>query len=189
METYDRCIKMRRRLFTVAACVAALVFFCIYALTERDPAQTTDLSTSAYERVANEEARSEASEGASDDESLSTGVAIPSPSVAEWLLGIAGIRKWAHTVEFFAFGVPVAAALLLWWGHPELTGVRMLVSFAISACASLFDQTHKLFVPGREFDASDLVFDVLGYGVGIVLMFGVVGIARYCMRRRPACSV
>ncbi|MFR9006422.1 MAG: VanZ family protein [Collinsella aerofaciens] len=40
--------------------------------------------------------------------------------------------------------------------------------------ASLFDQTHKLFVPGREFDASDLVFDVLGYGVGIVLMFGVV---------------
>ena len=178
--------KMRRRLFAVAACVAALVFFCIYVLTEQDPAQTTDLSTSAYERVANEEARSEAAEGASDDESLSTGVTIPSPSVAEWLLGIAGIRKWAHTVEFFAFGVPVAAALLLWWRRPELTGARMLVSFAISACASLFDQTHKLFVPGREFDASDLVFDVLGYGVGIVLMFGVVGIVRCYMRCRIA---
>ena len=60
--------KMRRRLFAVAACVAALVFFCIYVLTEQDPAQTTDLSTSAYERVANEEARSEAAEGASEDE-------------------------------------------------------------------------------------------------------------------------
>lgn len=84
--------KMRRRLFAVAACVAALVFFCIYALTEQDPAQTTDLSTSVCERVVNEEACSEAAEGASDDESLSTGVTIPFPSVAEWLLGIAGIR-------------------------------------------------------------------------------------------------
>ena len=137
--------------------------------SEQDPARTTDLSTSVCERVANEEACSEAAEGASDDESLSIGVTIPSPSVAEWLLGIAGIRKWAHTVEFFAFGVPVAAALLLWWGRPELTGARMLVSFAISACASLFDQTHKLFVPGREFDASDLVFDVLVMALGLSL--------------------
>lgn len=131
--------KMRRRLFAVAACVAALVFFCIYALSEQDPARTTDLSTSVCERVANEEACSEAAEGASDDESLSIGVTIPSPSVAEWLLGIAGIRKWVHTVEFFAFGVPVAVALLLWWGCPELTGARLLVSFAICASASLFD--------------------------------------------------
>ena len=45
----------------------------------------------------------------------------------------------------------------------------MLVSFAISACASLFDQTHKLFVPGREFDASDLVFDVLVMALGLSL--------------------
>ena len=131
--------KMRRRLFAVAACVAALVFFCIYALSEQDPARTTDLSTSVCERVANEEACSEAAEGASVDESLSIGVTIPSPSVAEWLLGIAGIRKWVHTVEFFAFGVPVAAALLLWWSRPELTGARLLVSFAICASVSLFD--------------------------------------------------
>ena len=180
--------KMRRRLFAVAACVAALVFFCIYVLTEQDPAQTTDLSTSAYERVANEEARTEAAEDAPGDESLSTGVPTPSPSVADWLLGIAGIRKWAHTVEFFAFGVPLAAAMLLWWGRPESAGARMLASLAICASASLFDQTHKLLVPGREFDASDLVFDVLGYGVGIVLMFGVVGIVRCYMRRRLARS-
>lgn len=89
-----------------------------------------------------------------------------------------GARDLAMSLEMLS--------LLLWWGRPELTSARVLVSFAISACASLFDQTHKLFVPGREFDASDLVFDVLGYGLGIVLMFGVVGIVRCYMRCRIA---
>ena len=44
---------------------------------------------------------------------------------------------------------------------------------AICAGFSLFDQCHRLFVPGRHFDPFDLVMDALGYGVAVVVVMGV----------------
>ena len=43
---------------------------------------------------------------------------------------------------------------------------------------SLFDQTHKMFVLGREFDACDLGFDALGYLAAIALAIGIVMLVR-----------
>lgn len=36
---------------------------------------------------------------------------------------------------------------------------------------SLADQTHKLFIPGREFDGRDLVLDAVGYAAAGFLVF------------------
>lgn len=171
--------RIRRCLFAVAACVAAFVFFGIFILTEQDPVKTTDLSTSVSEYVAGANEHADSGAGAQVDGGSELGVAEPSPSIFDCLLRIAGIRKWAHTVEFLALGIPVAIAALLWWGDPDSAKARVLISVLICACASLFDQTHKLFVPGREFDASDLMFDLLGYGAGIAFVFGVVGLVGF----------
>lgn len=69
------------------------------------------------------------------------------------------VRKLAHTAEFFVVGLFAAAAGIAWTGDEG--GRRFALWF--SAIASLCDQFHKLFVPGREFDILDLVFDALGY--------------------------
>lgn len=41
---------------------------------------------------------------------------------------------------------------------------------------SLFDQIHKLFVPGREFDAMDLGFDAMGYMAACALVFCIASL-------------
>lgn len=77
------------------------------------------------------------------------------------------VRQIAHIIEFGLLGCVVAILLLLlikkyyvkFWG-------------AIAACFvySLFDQTHKYFVPGREFDIRDIILDAFGYVIVIVLV-------------------
>lgn len=87
------------------------------------------------------------------------------------MLSYASVRIWAHTVEFLALGIPVSLALVFWWGRPRGLLLRASLAFLICVFASLFDQTHKLFVPGREFDAGDLLFDLLGYSIAMGLSF------------------
>lgn len=89
------------------------------------------------------------------------------------MLSYASVRKWAHTVEFPSLGIPVSFAFVFWWGRSRGWLTRAPLVFLICFFASLFDQTHKLFVPGREFDAGGLLFDLLGYCVAITLI--VVG--------------
>lgn len=79
------------------------------------------------------------------------------------------VRKLAHTAEFFAIGIFAAATCISWakLGGAHRASVRAI---CISVAASLFDQFHKLFVPGREFDWLDLAFDALGYLLAIRLV-------------------
>ena len=49
---------------------------------------------------------------------------------------------------------------------------------------SLFDQTHKLFVPVRHFDWKDLPFDAFGYLAAVVVVFAAYGMAKALARRR-----
>ena len=83
------------------------------------------------------------------------------------LLGVS-IRRWAHVVEFGVLGlfVAVAACRML---RPHLARAAG-ASLAICLACSLLDQCHKLFVPGRHFDASDLVMGAVGYVVAILLV-------------------
>lgn len=83
------------------------------------------------------------------------------------------VRKLAHTFEFFVIGLFAAVASIVW---PERCVLRRSFRRALgfSVAASLFDQCHKLFVPGREFDFLDLAFDALGYYTAIRLVFRIV---------------
>lgn len=110
--------------------------------------------------------------------------------VVAHMRALGNVRKWAHVPEFFTLGVFVYIAALLWPERSgrqmpadpaerrERVGRRLLVGIAVCAACSLFDQTHKLFVPGREFDVVDLPFDVLGYLGALGLVVAVHLIAR-----------
>ena len=91
------------------------------------------------------------------------------PATGLWL-GI-GIRYWAHAVEYGVLGLFVALAARSAM-EPRVVAAGA-VALAICAGFSLFDQCHRLFVPGRHFDWFDLAMDALGYGVAIMVVMGV----------------
>ena len=174
-------IVIRKITFWVAVAAAVAVFIAIFVLTEQSPGDTTALSASVSDAIASRQADAVgagaigASSGAS---AAGEGAAGP----VEAMLAIGNVRKWAHTAEFFAFGAPVALASALWWGRLRGAHARVLAAAVICVLASLFDQTHKLFVPGREFDAGDLLFDLLGYCTAIAL----VSLASMALKRIPS---
>lgn len=173
-------IVIRKITFWVAVAAAAVVFIAIFVLTEQGPGETTALSASVSDAIASRpvDAGVAGAQGASSGASAAgEGAAGP----IEAMLAIGNVRKWAHAAEFFAFGAPVTLASALWWGRPRGAHARVLAAAGVCVFASLFDQTHKIFVPGREFDAGDLLFDLLGYCAAIVL----VSLACMALRRIP----
>ena len=52
-----------------------------------------------------------------------------------------------------------------------------VLALAICAACSLFDQCHKLFVPGRHFDGFDLVMDAVGYGIAVLTVLLIAMVA------------
>ncbi len=101
-------------------------------------------------------------------------------------------RKAAHVAEFGLVGLFASlSALCLAGSHRDGNG-RILFGATIVFCAacSLVDQTHKLFVPGREFEGFDLLLDAFGYTSAIVLVFLLFrimlgGKGAACGTRRP----
>lgn len=76
------------------------------------------------------------------------------------------MRKFAHTAEYFLLGASACYFFSRWQKRYAWSAL------ALSASWSLFDQTSKLLVPGREFDPSDFPFDIAGYllGIGLILL-------------------
>lgn len=165
-------VHIRKLAFCLSVAASVAVFVSIFVLTEQGPAQTTALSTSVGNALASQPAAGVAITTSPNAPDQSLAAAAPAPTgPVSVLLSIAGVRKWAHSVEFLAFGTAVSLASVLWWGRPHRMPLRALLALAICVLASLFDQTHKLFVPGREFDAGDLLFDLLGYSIAILVCF------------------
>lgn len=161
-------IVIRKITFWVAVAAAVAVFIAIFALTEQNPSDTTALSASVSDAIVSRQVDAVGA-GATDASSGASAAGEGAAGPIEAMLAIGNVRKWAHTAEFFAFGAPVALASALWWGRPRGARARVLAA-GVCALASLFDQTHKIFVPGREFDAGDLLFDLLGYCTAIALV-------------------
>lgn len=174
-------IVIRKITFWAAVAAAAAVFIAIFVLTEQSPGDTTALSASVSDAIVS---RRVDAVGAGETDASSGASAAGEGAVGpiEAMLAIGNVRKWAHTAEFFAFGAPVALASALWWGRLRGAHARVLAAAVICVLASLFDQTHKLFVPGREFDAEDLLFDLLGYCTAIAL----VSLASMALKRIPS---
>lgn len=189
-------------LFCIAGAVA--VFAATFALTEQTPEETTALSQAAERRVASAVAvsseigasgTSQCETGTSSEGAVRADGGFLNPIVAQFFT-FADIRAWAHVPEFFAQGVFLFGTAVLWpcegredgrACHPR-AGRRPLkgrLAFALACCVacSLFDQTHKAFVPGREFDARDLLFDAAGYLLALAIVVLVVGVARFARTR------
>lgn len=150
------------------------VFSIIFVLTEQTPVQTSALSSAVNEAVVahHDNGMGDGAAASSNAELTESSGVISDLGTA--LLSYASVRKWAHTVEFLALGILVSLAFIFWWGKSRGLLTRVPLAFLLCVFASLFDQTHKLFVPGREFDAGDLLFDLLGYGLAVLIVFSMV---------------
>ena len=80
------------------------------------------------------------------------------------------IRRLAHIAEFLVLGIAAAAVGLTLLGRD---GRAFGAAAALCLAASLADEVHKRFVPGRHFDATDLLLDALGYGLALLLVAAV----------------
>lgn len=146
-----------RLIFGVLVLIGLVVsLLVIFILTEQTPEETTHLSSFATYAI-------------SDLLSIA-GIFLQSddlPLLSKLL------RRLAHTVEFFVVGFFVAVTVLLWL--KERVGLAKSRNYALGICIglSLFDQTHKLFVIGREFDVIDLIFDAAGYLSALFLVLAI----------------
>ncbi len=159
---------------------AVASFAVTFALTGQTPQETMALSQSV-ERAMAPDAAAVASGAASS--------AGGGGGVVATLLSVANVRRWAHVPEFFVQGLFLFGAAALWpraWVRGRVPGLWVRLGMALLACVacSLFDQVHKAFVPGREFDARDLLFDALGYVLALLVVVAVSGVLR--LRRRRA---
>lgn len=153
----------------------------IFVLTEQSPQQTTALS-GAVSSVASGIANAQVS----SDEGFVHADEGKKNSKGSFAIFGQGVRRLAHTAEFFFVGFFSLLAARAWRadcgrsvaggrGRPVLMGV--VVVFCVMM--SLFDQAHKLLVPGREFDCVDLMMDAIGYLAGIA--FAGIGAALWSL--------
>lgn len=166
---------------------AVITFVVTFALTEQTPEETTALSGGVEASIVSATAGASGSAEAASDGSAA--------GVAKALLSVADIRAWAHVPEFFLQGFFLFGTAALWphavgVGSREVSRTRRY-GIALLACAgcSLFDQVHKVFVPGREFDARDLLFDALGYLLALAMVLAISAAVNAVGRRRSHAAV
>ncbi len=76
------------------------------------------------------------------------------------------LEKSAHFFEFVVLGALLVRAL----GGPEQGRTRMFIAaIAIAWVYALSDEIHQLFVPNRDADWVDVVFDWIGAAVGAAI--------------------
>ena len=80
------------------------------------------------------------------------------------------VRKLGHVLEYFILGL--SSAFLFWKRGKNF----VLKALLFCAVVSILDQLLKKCLPTRHFDATDLPFDLVGYGGGILVVVGVWGI-------------
>lgn len=126
----------------VAGIVAIVVLGAIFVLTQQNTRQTGDAALRAERLLLR---------------------LVPPTGTGEigeptWL-GLT-IRQLAHVAEFTVLGIAagVVGASVLGRGL-----IPWAASVALCLTASLTDELHKRFVPGRHFDAHDLLLDAAGY--------------------------
>lgn len=78
------------------------------------------------------------------------------------------LRKTAHFVEFFAFGL-LLCLLVLSFGCAERKAA--VFAFLISFLYAFADEFHQFFVPERAPSFLDVLIDSVGAACGILLVF------------------
>ena len=89
------------------------------------------------------------------------------------------MREAAHTYEYFALGMIAMVCFV----KKERCPWRALYAWLFCVVTSNVDQFSKLFIPGREYAATDLFYDAVGYTAGVLLMF-FLGFVFWRVKRR-----
>ncbi len=80
------------------------------------------------------------------------------------------LRKYAHMLEYFLLALSAAAFFLEW--HCSRRKGRVFCDTAgfcfLYACS---DEWHQTFVPGRAGRATDVLIDMIGVAVGMLVFF------------------
>ncbi len=76
------------------------------------------------------------------------------------------IRKCAHVSEFFILGILVIN-LVSKYNVKHI----YLISFIICVLYASSDEFHQLFVPGRSGQVTDVLIDLIGVVLGLLLVF------------------
>ncbi len=76
-----------------------------------------------------------------------------------------GADKLLHFLEYFPFGFLVLRAFVK-GSNMAFGREALLMSIFVIMLYSLSDETHQLFVPGRQFDLIDMFFDTAGASAG-----------------------
>lgn len=161
----------------------------IWMLTEQNVEQTSSLSESAARAVegraadvppdaAQESQAGDAVEGADS----TTATVHPDPLAPVRLWMGANIRRVAHTVEFFFVGLFASTTVACLGECLPCARFRYALAALFCAVCSVGDQVHKIFVPGRHFDMTDLGFDAAGYVVAMLLVLLVSAWVRHVTR-------
>lgn len=74
------------------------------------------------------------------------------------------IRKTAHFTNYLILGVLVTLS------GGRRKPLRLLI---LGLLAAVFDETHQVFVPGRSGELRDVLIDLAGFAVGMVLVCGL----------------
>lgn len=103
------------------------------------------------------------------------------------------VRKWAHLYLYALLG----AAELLWWlqlmklrsgslfkrqirrRHPWSSAL----AFGFCLIYACTDEIHQLFVDSREGRPGDILYDAIGFSLGIILALGLTLLIRTLYRR------
>ena len=128
---------------------AVFIIIIILALTFQSPEKTGTLSMSVQEATV----------------STVSNVGIDRKKAIQcWWYNFSNFRKLAHIGEYFPLGISVAIPFCLIHKKKPI-----IFSFFICVIVSLIDQILKGILPTREFDEKDLMLDLIGYAMGILL--------------------
>ncbi len=73
------------------------------------------------------------------------------------------IRKMAHFVEYFILGILLINCLINY-------NKKLYLSYVIGILYASLDEFHQLFVSGRSGQVRDIIIDVVGLILGIILI-------------------
>jgi hypothetical protein len=83
-------------------------------------------------------------------------------------------RKGAHVFEFIVLFLLAFNAFRL--THPkERFGFHVLLAATLSLLYAFSDETHQLFVPGREGKLTDVGIDAIGIVLGMIVVMVFIG--------------
>ena len=76
------------------------------------------------------------------------------------------VRKCAHVSEFFILGILVINLI-----SKYNVKYSYLISFIVCVLYASSDEFHQLFVPGRSAQVTDVLIDLIGVVLGLLLVF------------------